>query len=170
MVKSKTPVKQATPAAKTAPAKRATPSAAKAAPAVRPCQCSADCTATTRRTFAPGHDARMVGRLGREAAERVASGSLDVEAATLLAVNTARETGASALLVEKVRASADRLASRAQAKAARAQATAPAKGTEVRVSHGKRSYPATVDRHGHAQHQLGKATCTHKPGADGEWQ
>lgn len=31
------------------------------------CVCSPTCEATTKRVFAPGHDARMVGRLKREA-------------------------------------------------------------------------------------------------------
>lgn len=43
----------------------------------RPCSCSPACDATTARSFAPGHDARMVSRL----ATMVAAGELPLEEA-----------------------------------------------------------------------------------------
>lgn len=62
----------------------------------RPCRCSPACDATTRRSFAPGHDARMVSRL----AVLVAAGSFDLEQAALLMYQAG---GSSALITKLIR-------------------------------------------------------------------
>lgn len=78
------------------------------------CACSDGCKGTTRRVFAPGHDARMVGRLSR----LVADGKLTSDAAAA----EVRKRGGSDLLATKVKQGGERLRMEALAKQRSAKA------------------------------------------------
>ncbi len=87
---------------------------------VKPCGCGDEaCTSTTARSFAPGHDAKMVGRLTRA----VLAGEMTEDEAKQAATNA----GGSALLISKLNTAIPRERTKAEAKVRRAAEKASAK-------------------------------------------
>ncbi|HEU5160328.1 MAG TPA: hypothetical protein VFU43_25240 [Streptosporangiaceae bacterium] len=103
-------------------------------PVTRDCSCSNGCPAQTKRLFAPGHDARMVGRLRNE----VVAGTLTPADAIAEAV---KRSDGSELLVAKVRRSVE-LATTKQAAKADAQPKVAPTG-KVAQAKGRAPKPAT---------------------------
>lgn len=85
----------------------------------QPCRCSANCGASTRNAFAPGHDARMVSLL----VKRVLATEIDAE----VAATQIREAGGNAALVNKFQTAL----ANAAAKAAQPKRTRKPAGVRV---------------------------------------